>query len=96
MSIFYTYSSSIILIPFVGGSTNPEIDFGVRKLTNKMNGGRWKKVSYSLWGIVKPQEIKKGAKREKTFLGAKKKGLWEFLYLFHIKHIATMLKYMVI
>ena len=77
---------------FTGGSTNPEIDFGVRKLTNKMNGGRWKKVSYSLWGIVKPQEVKR-SKKGKTFLGAKKKGLWEFVYLFHIKHIATIFKY---
>ena len=47
-----------------------------------------KKVSYSLWGIVKPQEVKR-SKKGKTFLGAKKKGLWEFLYLFHIKYIAT-------
>ena len=53
-----------------------------------MDGVDGEKVSYCLWGIVKPQEIKKGQK-EKTFLGAKKKGLWEFLYLFHIKYIAT-------
>ena len=56
----------------VGGSTNPEIDFGVRKLTNKMDGVDGEKVSYSLWGIVKPQEIKKGQKG-KNFFGCKEK-----------------------
>ena len=57
----------------VGGSTNPEIDFGVRKLTNKMDGVDGEKVSYSLWGIVKPQEIKKGQKGRKLFWVQRKK-----------------------
>ena len=77
-----------------GGSTNPAIDFGVRKLKKQDEWGFMEKSFLLPLGYCKTtRNIKRGKKKGKTFLGAKKKGLWEFLYLFHIKYIATIFKY---